>query len=97
MSCVLKVYLSHGSGLKQMDRNGKSDPYVDFTLGVATHRSKTVKRNLSPKWNECFEFSGQFPDLIGHPLMVQVHDADTFTRDDKLGHAEVSLYELLTK
>lgn len=34
---------------------GKSDPYAVLRVGNAHHKSKTIKENLNPHWNETYE------------------------------------------
>ena len=50
-SGALKVRLSHGVGLRSMDSNGFSDPYVKLKLGKDSHKSATVKKTLHPRWD----------------------------------------------
>ena len=91
---TLRIHLSHGVGLRAMDFNGSSDPYVKITVGGETKVSRTVKKDLSPNWNEFFEFPGALDELTACPLELHVFDADFIKRDDPLGHAEVALHEL---
>ena len=51
---TLHVHLLRANGLKAMDRNGKSDPYVKLELAGQKHRSKVKQRTLNPEWNEKF-------------------------------------------
>ena len=91
---VLHVHLSHAVGLKAMDRNGFSDPYVKLSLKGQQHKSKTIKKTLDPKWDEGFEFKGELRELISDPLQLHVFDKDWGSSDDKLGNASVDLREL---
>lgn len=34
---------------------GKSDPYATIRVGNRSLKSKTIKENLHPKWNEVYE------------------------------------------
>lgn len=34
---------------------GKSDPYATIRVGNRNFKSKTIKENLHPKWNEVYE------------------------------------------
>lgn len=34
---------------------GKSDPYAILRVGKDQHKSKTIKENLNPYWNEVYE------------------------------------------
>jgi len=88
---TLHVLLQRASGLKAMDRNGKSDPYAKLTLQGVTHKSKTIKKTLDPEWNESFKWSGLLRELSSEPLQLHLFDYDFARSDDKLGHASVDL------
>lgn len=34
---------------------GKSDPYVNITIGSVTFKSHVIKETLNPTWNEMYE------------------------------------------
>ena len=57
-SGAVAVHLHRGRGLKSMDRNGFSDPYVKLSLGRERVTSKTISKTLDPAWDETFEFHG---------------------------------------
>jgi len=86
--------LKGASGLRSADLNGKSDPYVTLSLCGVQHRSRVVPRSLNPRWDEMFEFEGSLRDLTSELLQVVVLDRDCITRDDPLGSASVSLFDL---
>ena len=88
---TLHVHLMRANGLKSMDRNGKSDPYVKLTLAGTTHKSKTIKKTLDPVWDETFKWQGVLRELAAEPLQLHAWDYDFGSRDDKLGHASVDL------
>lgn len=51
----LHVRLVSGKGLVAMDKSGTSDPYVKFKVGGRMlYKSKTVHKDLNPKWDETF-------------------------------------------
>lgn len=51
----LRVMLISGKGLVAMDKSGTSDPYVKFKVGGRMlYKSKTVHKDLNPKWDETF-------------------------------------------
>ena len=93
---TLHICLSHAHNLKAMDSNGLSDPYVTIALAGATRKSKIVKADLNPHWNQHFNLvSGILNDLMAAaPLRLHVFDWDRFGKDDDLGHANVSLQAL---
>jgi len=91
---VLRVRLSHALGLRSMDRNGFSDPYVKLTVGKKTVKSKTIRRTLNPRWDQDFEFRGKLGELVAEPMLVSAWDYDFASRDDPLGDARVDLSQL---
>lgn len=91
---TLRVHLRHATGLKSADRNGLSDPYAKLSLAGQQHRSKTLKKTLSPTWDESFEFKGVLRALLSEALQLHVFDHDLVSQDDVLGHASVDLRAL---
>ena len=49
---TLQVCIHRAAGLKAMDFNGKSDPYVKVVCGGQSKKTRVIKANLSPEWNE---------------------------------------------
>lgn len=92
---MLTLHLRKGVGLKGADLNGKSDPYVQASIGSQRKQSKVVDKTLDPVWNEEFEFTGTLQELTSHGLHLKVFDKDMLTRDDLLGEVRVSLDMLL--
>ena len=43
--------------LHKTDWLGKSDPYVNLTLGKVKQHTKTINNTLNPVWNEKFNVS----------------------------------------
>ena len=91
---TLHVYLDRATGLRSMDSNGLSDPYVKLTVNGVTIKSKTIKKTLDPRWREDFKWSGTFAQLSSEPLLLHVWDYDAFSRDDHLGQATLDLHRL---
>lgn len=58
---VVRVHLLEGRNLVAKDTymmglvKGKSDPYATLRVGNRHFKSKTIKENLDPKWNEVYE------------------------------------------
>lgn len=66
-----------------------SDPYVSLTVGSSKVKTKTIKKNLSPVWNQSFVVPLEsFQD----PIIFQVFDKDTFGSDDSLGAVKCFLH-----
>ncbi|KAJ7550408.1 hypothetical protein O6H91_07G099100 [Diphasiastrum complanatum] len=89
---LLKVLVIRGTNLAVRDML-TSDPYVVLTLGQQKVKTKVIKSNLNPVWNEELMLSVPSPP---HPLKVQVYDKDTFSADDIMGEAEVDLQPLVS-
>ncbi|KAJ4772580.1 Calcium-dependent lipid-binding (CaLB domain) family protein [Rhynchospora pubera] len=89
---LMRVKIIRGRNLAVRDMI-TSDPYVILHLGHQTVRTKTIKSNLNPEWNEILMLS--IPDPI--PLLkLQVYDKDTFSTDDKMGEAELDIQPLVS-
>lgn len=58
---VVRVHLLEATDLVAKDTymmglvKGKSDPYATIRVGNHSFKSKTIKENLHPKWNEVYE------------------------------------------
>lgn len=85
---MLDIILKEGRDLVVRDSCGTSDPYVKFKIGDKQfYRSRTVFRNLNPKWNE--KFSIPIPDT-STAVRVKVMDYDRgLVRDDSMGEATI--------
>ncbi|KAF3336832.1 putative ADP-ribosylation factor GTPase-activating protein AGD11 isoform X2 [Carex littledalei] len=88
---LIRVNIKRGRNLAVRDVI-TSDPYVILHLGHQTVRTKTIKSNLNPEWNEILMLS--IPDPVP-PLKLQVYDKDTFSTDDKMGEAELDIQPLV--
>jgi len=72
--------------------SGTSDPYVKFKVdGKTCYRSRTVMRNLNPKWDE--KFTLMLNDL-STTIDVRVYDYDRGLRDDWMGSATIQPSQL---
>jgi len=90
-------------GLTAQDMNGYSDPYTELCLitpGVKEKKAdkkktKVVKKNLHPEWNETITFTGvTAADLTTKRLHVSVWDWDRITANDFMGSLSWSLEEV---
>uniref|UniRef100_A0A8C9RWY0 Multiple C2 and transmembrane domain-containing protein 1 n=1 Tax=Scleropages formosus TaxID=113540 RepID=A0A8C9RWY0_SCLFO len=86
---IVSVSLIEGRGLKPMDANGLSDPYVKFRLGHQKYRSKTMYKTLNPQWREQFDFH-LYEDHGGF-VDITVWDKDAGKKDDFMGRCQVDL------
>ncbi|KAI4323533.1 hypothetical protein L6164_023130 [Bauhinia variegata] len=88
---LIKVNVVKGTNLAVRDMKS-SDPYVHLSLGQQSVRTRVIKNNLNPVWNESLMLS--IPENIP-PLKVIVYDKDTFSTDDFMGEAEIDIQPLL--
>ncbi|XP_060178545.1 probable ADP-ribosylation factor GTPase-activating protein AGD11 isoform X1 [Lycium barbarum] len=89
---LIKVNVVRGTNLAVRDVV-TSDPYVILSLGSQSVKTRVIKNNLNPVWNEKLMLS--IPENIP-PLKVFVYDKDTFTTDDFMGEAEIDIQPLVT-
>uniref|UniRef100_A0A8C4ZZT2 Extended synaptotagmin-like protein 2b n=1 Tax=Gadus morhua TaxID=8049 RepID=A0A8C4ZZT2_GADMO len=94
---VLRIHFLEAQDLEGKDQflggliKAKSDPYGVLQIGTQQFRSRTIKANLHPKWNQVFEalvyeFTGQY-------LEIELFDEDT-DKDDYLGSLMMDLSQL---
>ncbi|XP_016080024.1 PREDICTED: extended synaptotagmin-1 isoform X2 [Miniopterus natalensis] len=95
---VLRIHVLEAQDLIAKDRflgglvKGKSDPYVKLKLAGRSFRSRVVREDLNPRWNEVFEVI--VTSIPGQELGVEVFDKD-LDKDDFLGRCKVSLTAVL--
>uniref|UniRef100_A0A3Q3W519 C2 domain-containing protein n=1 Tax=Mola mola TaxID=94237 RepID=A0A3Q3W519_MOLML len=70
---------------------GKSDPYATLRVGNSNFKSKTIKENLHPVWNEVYEFVVH--EAPGQELELELYDEDT-DKDDFMGRYNLDLGEV---
>lgn len=46
---------------------GKSDPYVKLKVGGRSFRTRVVREDLNPRWNEVFEVRSEWLGLFYLP------------------------------
>lgn len=85
---VVRVHVLEARNLVAKDMHlmglvkGKSDPYTVLRVGNKQFKTKTIKGNLNPRWNEVYEFV--IHEAPGQELEVELYDEDT-DADDFLG------------
>ncbi|XP_006897698.1 PREDICTED: extended synaptotagmin-1 [Elephantulus edwardii] len=95
---VLRIHVLEAQDLIPKDRflgglvKGKSDPYVKLKLAGRSFRSRVIREDLNPRWNEVFEVI--VTSIPGQELDVEVFDKD-LDKDDFLGRCKVSLTAVL--
>uniref|UniRef100_A0A4W3H8X4 C2 domain-containing protein n=1 Tax=Callorhinchus milii TaxID=7868 RepID=A0A4W3H8X4_CALMI len=94
---VVRIYVKQAADLIRKDTylmgmvQGKSDPYAVVRIGTQTFRSKTIKGNLNPAWNEIYE--AVVHEAPGQDLEVELYDEDP-DKDDFLGSLLIDLGEV---
>ncbi|XP_070599124.1 LOW QUALITY PROTEIN: multiple C2 and transmembrane domain-containing protein 1 [Erythrolamprus reginae] len=89
---IVSITLIEGHGLKAMDTNGLSDPYVKFRLGHQKYKSKIISKTLNPKWREQFDL--HLYEEPGGIVDITVWDRDAGKKDDFIGRCQVDLSTL---
>ncbi|XP_061344347.1 C2 and GRAM domain-containing protein At1g03370-like [Gastrolobium bilobum] len=84
----LVVRVIEAKNLPPTDPNGLSDPYVRLQLGKQRFKTKVIKKNLNPKWDEEFSF---MVDDLNEELVISVMDEDKFFNDDFVGQLKVPI------
>ncbi|WJZ80517.1 hypothetical protein VitviT2T_000430 [Vitis vinifera] len=84
---LLRLRVRRGINLAVRDARS-SDPYVAVTMGEQKLKTRVVKDNCNPEWNEELTLSIADTDV---PINLVVYDSDTFTLDDKMGDAEIDI------
>ncbi|XP_060613034.2 double C2-like domain-containing protein beta isoform X2 [Anolis sagrei] len=97
---ALHCTINKAKGLKPMDHNGLSDPYVKLHLlpGASKAnklRTKTLRNTLNPTWNETLTYYGiTDEDMIRKTLRVSVCDEDKFRHNEFIGETRIPLKKL---
>ncbi|OWM64387.1 protein C2-DOMAIN ABA-RELATED 4-like [Punica granatum] len=84
---LLRIHVHRGVNLAVRDVLS-SDPHVVFRMGKQKVRTRVVKQNINPEWNEQLTLSVADPRQA---VKVSVYDKDTFSLDDKMGDAEFEI------
>ncbi|XP_051117992.1 protein C2-DOMAIN ABA-RELATED 4-like [Andrographis paniculata] len=84
---LLRINVVRGMNLAKRDTNS-SDPYVTITMAKQKLKSRVVKKNVNPEWNDELTLSIEDPNL---PIQLKVYDRDIFSPDDKMGDAEFDI------
>jgi len=81
------VTAERAEGLRDKDGLGKSDPYCKIKFGNKSHETQHKKNDLSPVWNETFEFHTNANEI---EVSVKDHDIGL---DDTIGSCRISRNE----
>ncbi|KAK7271197.1 hypothetical protein RJT34_26896 [Clitoria ternatea] len=84
---LLRVRVKRGVNLAIRDVRS-SDPYVVIKMNNQKLKTRVIKKDVNPEWNEDLTLSVLNPN---EPVKLTVYDHDTFTKDDKMGDAEFDI------
>ncbi|XP_060194028.1 protein C2-DOMAIN ABA-RELATED 3-like [Lycium barbarum] len=88
---LLRIRIHRGINLAIRDVT-TSDPYVVVRMDKQKLKTRVVKKNVNPEWNEDLTLSITEPIV---PIQLQVYDKDTFSLDDKMGDAELDIFPFI--
>ncbi|XP_017316084.1 double C2-like domain-containing protein beta [Ictalurus punctatus] len=97
---ALHCTINKAKGLKPMDHNGLSDPYVKLHLlpGASKAnklRTKTLRNTLNPVWSETLTYYGiTDEDMVRKTLRISVCDEDKFRHNEFIGETRIPLKKL---
>ncbi|PSR75771.1 hypothetical protein PHLCEN_2v8888 [Hermanssonia centrifuga] len=95
---VLVVHMHRAKGVKAMDANGSSDPYVTLTysrLGKPLYSTRIIKADCNPNFEETAIVLVDLNTIrLREKLSFQLWDSDRMTVDDLLGVVEVDIIDL---
>nr|XP_040038071.1 double C2-like domain-containing protein beta [Gasterosteus aculeatus aculeatus] len=97
---ALNCTINKAKGLKPMDHNGLSDPYVKLHLlpGASKAnklRTKTLHNTLNPVWSETLTYYGiTDEDMVRKTLRWGVCDEDKFRHNHFIGETRIPLKKL---
>nr|AFK33467.1 unknown [Lotus japonicus] len=85
---LLRVRVKRGVNLAVRDVRS-SDPYVVVKMYNQKLKTRVIKKDVNPEWNEDLTLSVIDPH---HSVLLTVYDHDTFSKDDKMGDAEFEIF-----
>ncbi|KAH8120625.1 tricalbin [Phellopilus nigrolimitatus] len=90
---IVRLDLIDGHQIRGVDRGGKSDPFVVFTLNdQKVFKSQTKKKTVTPEWNESFQL--QVPSRVGADFWIEVFDWNQIEQAKSLGIGRIELADL---
>lgn len=84
---LLRIRVKRGVNLAVRDVRS-SDPYVVVKMAKQKLKTRVIKKDVNPEWNEDLTLSVSDPSI---PVKLTVYDHDTFSKDDKMGDAEFDI------
>ncbi|KAG6421607.1 hypothetical protein SASPL_118164 [Salvia splendens] len=84
---LLRIRIKRGLNLAVRDVRS-SDPYVVVRMGTQRMKTRVIRKDVNPEWNEDLTLSVTNPE---EPVFIEVYDHDTFSMDDSMGNAELDI------
>ncbi|GAB4828753.1 hypothetical protein Ancab_018422 [Ancistrocladus abbreviatus] len=86
---LLKIRVIRGINLAVRDSiSTTSDPYIVFSVGCQKLKTRVIKGDCNPEWNDELTLTITDPKI---PIKLNVFDKDTLTDDDEMGTAEIDI------
>jgi gelsolin len=85
----IEILLLRGENLPAVDDDGKSDPFVLFSVFDERVRSSTAKQNLNPRYGETFQIALPSESVTEIPLVCEVWDWSPKQADKLMGKVSV--------
>lgn len=82
------VRVIEAKNLVGLDSNGLSELYVRLKLGKQKFRTKVIKKNMNPNWDEQFCF---WVDDLKESLIISVKDEDKFINNHLVGRLKLPI------
>ena len=90
---VMRLHFANARELRNLEKMGKSDPYVRVLLsGIEKGRTVTFQNNLNPDWDEVVYVPVH---SAREKLTLEVMDQENFQKDRSLGQIELPLTEFI--
>ncbi|KAI9659031.1 MAG: hypothetical protein M1821_001991 [Bathelium mastoideum] len=90
---VMRLHFANARELRNLEKMGKSDPYVRVLLsGIEKGRTVTFQNNLNPDWDEVVYVPVH---TAREKLILEVMDQENFQKDRSLGLVELPLAEFI--
>ncbi|RKP36033.1 C2 domain-containing protein [Dimargaris cristalligena] len=88
---TLQIYVAEGRNLPNRDFFGKQDPFLEFTLGNISKRTRVDKKGgCNPKWKE--DVFLDVPQGVQN-LAMKCCDRDVSSNDD-IGSSSIDLFRI---
>ncbi|XP_038895214.1 protein C2-DOMAIN ABA-RELATED 4-like [Benincasa hispida] len=84
---LLRIRIIRGVNLAVRDVRS-SDPYIVVKMSKQKLKTRVIKKDINPEWNEDLTLSVTDPNAL---VKLTVYDHDTFSMDDKMGDAEFDI------